>query len=112
MEPTAAQSRPSPPPDRLARRALPRRQWPRSLPDRLGARDYFQILISGLMFVLGIRILTNLRDSPRLMILLVGLSFTGLSLYRLYWVAIYFRNRRVRAPGISETPSAERGDGG
>ena len=87
---TAGESRRSPQPDQSRRPGLPGRARIAVRPDRLGARDYFQILISALMLVLGVRILMNLRASPRLMILVVGLSFIGFSLYRLYWVVVYF----------------------
>lgn len=70
---------------------------PARQPDRPGARDYFEAAISLLMLVLGIRILWNLRTSLRGLILVVGLSFIGFSLYRLYWVAVYLRNRRAVA---------------
>ncbi len=64
-------------------------------PDKLSRTDYFQILTSVLMVILGITILFgSLRENIMLMPLFVGGGFLALGLYRLNFVIKYFKGKR------------------
>jgi uncharacterized membrane protein HdeD (DUF308 family) len=65
------------------------------MPDRLSKTDYYQIVTSVLMVVLGAIILfRSLTDSITVMPLLVGGGFLALGCYRLNFVIKYFREKR------------------
>jgi hypothetical protein len=66
-----------------------------SMPDKLSKTDYYQIIISFLMVVLGAIILIRSLTGPITpMTLLVGGGFLGLGGYRLKFVFKYFREKR------------------
>jgi uncharacterized membrane protein HdeD (DUF308 family) len=65
------------------------------MPHRLSKTDYYQIVTSVLMVVLGVIILfRSLTDSITMMPLLVGGGFLALGCYRLNFVIKYFREKR------------------
>ena len=66
-----------------------------SMPDRLNKTDYYQIVTSALMVVLGAVILIRSLAGPiTLMTLLVGGGFLALGIYRLNFVVKYIREKR------------------
>ncbi|KPK99319.1 MAG: hypothetical protein AMJ91_08225 [candidate division Zixibacteria bacterium SM23_73_3] len=65
------------------------------MPDRLSRTDYYQILTSVLMVILGALILIrSVSGSITIMTLLVGGGFLTLGAYRLNFVIKYFKKRR------------------
>jgi hypothetical protein len=66
-----------------------------SLPDKLSRTDYYQIITSLLMLILGAVILIRSLTGPvAIMTLLVGGGFLALGCYRLNSVIRYFKERR------------------
>jgi hypothetical protein len=66
------------------------------VPDRLSKMDYYQIITSTLMVILGAIILfRSLSQGFMLMPVLVGGGLLALGLYRLNFVVKYFRIRRT-----------------
>jgi hypothetical protein len=66
------------------------------VPDRLSKMDYYQIITSTLMVILGgIILFRSLGQGFMLMPLLVGGGLLVLGLYRLNFVVKYFRIRRT-----------------
>ena len=64
-------------------------------PDKLSRMDYYQIITSALMVILGAIILfRSLSQSFMLMPLLVGGGLLALGIYRLNFVVKYFRKRK------------------
>jgi hypothetical protein len=65
------------------------------MPDRLSKTDYYQIITSTMMVVLGAIILIRSVAGPiTLMTLLVGGGFLALGIYRLNFVVKYMREKR------------------
>lgn len=65
------------------------------MPDKLSRTDYYQIVTSVLMVILGALILIrSLSGTTTIMILLVGGGFLALGCYRLNFVIKYFKERR------------------
>jgi uncharacterized membrane protein HdeD (DUF308 family) len=65
------------------------------VPDKLSKMDYYQIITSALMVILGAIILfRSLSQQIMLMPLLVGGGLLALGIYRLNFVVKYFRERR------------------
>lgn len=65
------------------------------VPDKLSKTDYYQIITSFLMVILGVIILIRSLSGPITpMTLLVGGGFLGLGGYRLNFVFKYFREKR------------------
>jgi hypothetical protein len=65
------------------------------MPDRLNRTDYYQIVTSTLMVVLGAVILIRSMVGPiTIMTLLVGGGFVALGIYRLNFVVKYFREKK------------------
>ena len=65
------------------------------MPDKLSRTDYYQIITSTLMVILGaIILIRSLSGTTTIMILLVGGGFLALGLYRLNFVIKYFRGKR------------------
>jgi hypothetical protein len=72
------------------------------VPDRLSKMDYYQIITSTLMVILGgIILFRSLSQGFMLMPVLVGGGFLALGLYRLSFVVKYLRTRRDRRKGPS-----------
>ncbi len=66
------------------------------MPDKLCRTDYYQIVTSVLMVILGaIILIRSVSGSIAIMTLLVGGGFLALGLYRLNFVVKYFRIRRI-----------------
>jgi hypothetical protein len=75
------------------------------VPDRLSRMDYYQIITSTLMVILGgIILFRSLSQGFMLMPLLVGGGLLALGLYRLNFVVKYLRTRRDRGKGPSWNP--------
>lgn len=65
------------------------------MPDKLCKTDYYQIVTSVLMVVLGgIILIRSVTEKVTLMPLLVGGGFLALGLYRLNFVIKYLREKR------------------
>jgi len=65
------------------------------MPDKLSKMDYYQIITSTLMVILGAIILfRSLMQSFMIMPLLVGGGLLALGVYRLNFVVKYFRKRK------------------
>lgn len=65
------------------------------MPDRLCRTDYYQIITSTLMLVLGVIILVrSVGGAVTMMTLLVGGGFLALGAYRLSFVIKYLRGKR------------------
>lgn len=65
------------------------------VPDKLSKMDYYQIITSALMVILGAIILfRSLSQGIMLMPLLVGGGLLALGAYRLNFVVKYFRKRK------------------
>lgn len=65
------------------------------MPDKLSRTDYYQIITSFLMVILGVVILVrSLSGTITIMTLLVGGGFLALGCYRLNFVIKYLRERR------------------
>lgn len=65
------------------------------MPDRLSKMDYYQIITSALMVILGAIILfRSLTQGIMLMPVLVGGGLLALGVYRLNFVVKYFRERK------------------
>lgn len=65
------------------------------MPDKLSRTDYYQIVTSVLMVILGaIILIRSLSGTTTIMILLVGGGFLALGCYRLNFVIKYFKERR------------------
>jgi hypothetical protein len=72
------------------------------VPDRLSKMDYYQIITSTLMVILGAIILfRSLSQGFMLMPVLVGGGLLALGLYRLNFVLKYLRTRKDRGKGPS-----------
>jgi uncharacterized membrane protein HdeD (DUF308 family) len=70
-------------------------QSPSQVADKLSRMDYYQIMTSILMVILGAIILfRSFAGSITVIPLLVGGGFLALSCYRLKFVVRYFRERR------------------
>ena len=65
------------------------------MPDKLCRTDYYQIVTSALMVILGAIILIRSVSGPiTVMTLLVGGGFLALGIYRLNFVVKYMREKR------------------
>ncbi len=65
------------------------------MPDKLSRTDYYQIVTSVLMVILGAVILIrSVSGAITVMTLLVGGGFLALGCYRLNFVIKYFREKR------------------
>jgi uncharacterized membrane protein HdeD (DUF308 family) len=66
-----------------------------SMPDKLSKTDYYQIVTSVFMVILGAIILfRSLSEKIAFMPLLVGVGFLALGVYRLNFVVKYFKEKR------------------
>jgi uncharacterized membrane protein HdeD (DUF308 family) len=66
-----------------------------SMPDKLSKTDYYQIVTSVFMVILGAIILfRSLSENIAFMPLLVGAGFLALGVYRLNFVIKYFKEKR------------------
>lgn len=66
-----------------------------SMPDKLSKTDYYQIVTSMFMVILGAIILfRSLSENVAFMPLLVGVGFVALGVYRLNFVVKYFKEKR------------------
>ncbi|KPL03505.1 MAG: hypothetical protein AMJ73_06770 [candidate division Zixibacteria bacterium SM1_73] len=75
------------------------------MPDKLSKMDYYQIITSTLMVILGAIILfRSLSQNIMIMPLLVGGGLLALGLYRLNFVVKYLRIRRDRRKGPKWNP--------
>ena len=75
------------------------------VPDRLSKMDYYQIITSTLMVILGgIILFRSLSQGFMLMPVLVGGGLLALGLYRLNFVVKYLRTRRGHGKGPSWNP--------
>ncbi len=75
------------------------------VPDRLSKMDYYQIITSTLMVILGgIILFRSLSQGFMLMPVLVGGGLLALGLYRLNFVVRYLRTRKDRGKGPSWNP--------
>ena len=80
-------------------------QYTSQVPDRLSKMDYYQIITSTLMVILGgIILFRSLSQGFMLMPVLVGGGLLALGLYRLNFVVKYLRTRRDRGKGPSWNP--------
>jgi hypothetical protein len=80
-------------------------QSPSQMPERLSKMDYYQIITSTLMVILGgIILFRSLSQGFMLMPVLVGGGLLALGLYRLNFVVKYLRTRRDRGKGPSWNP--------
>ena len=65
------------------------------MPDKLCKSDYYQIVTSVLMVILGaIILIRSVAQSVTMMTLLVGGGFLALGLYRLSFVVKYIKEKR------------------
>jgi small-conductance mechanosensitive channel len=65
------------------------------MPGKLSKTDYYQIITSFLMVILGVIILIRSLSGPITpMTLLVGGGFLGLGVYRLNYVVKYFKGKQ------------------
>ncbi len=72
-------------------------RWVKQPPARLGWRDYYQIVTSILMPILGVMILARSKFAvPYLMPVLVGVAMTAFGLYRIFFIIKYFRAKGAR----------------
>lgn len=72
-------------------------RWVKQPPTRLGWRDYYQIVTSFLMPVLGVMILARSKFAVSyLMPVLVGVAMTAFGLYRISFIIKYFRAKGAR----------------
>jgi hypothetical protein len=69
------------------------------MPDRLCRSDYYQIVTSTLMLILGAVILIrSVSQNITIMTFLVGGGFLALGVYRLSFVIKYFKEKRKCSP--------------
>ena len=84
---------------------LRRGQSTSQVPDELSKMDYYQIITSTLMVILGgIILFRSLTQGFMLMPVLVGGGLLALGLYRLNFVVKYLRTRRDRGKGPGWNP--------
>jgi len=75
------------------------------VPDSLSKMDYYQIITSALMVILGgIILFRSLSQAFMLMPVLVGGGLLALGLYRLNFVVKYLKTRRTQGKGPSWNP--------